>query len=186
MRFTAFLLPIVLGAVSAGPCRPSSAESSAETTELGSVTTTDLFQTITATLSTDDTTTAVPTTEIESASATTHMIESTIESAAATSSTTAASRQCIAPAALQCCLSVGKANDGPVGLILGLLGIVIKDLSIPIGLTCEFPTHHAVYQSKNLVPGSSVPNAEACGASRTPVCCSDNSHVSILSPATIY
>ncbi|CAG1981761.1 unnamed protein product [Fusarium graminearum] len=159
MRFTAFLLPIVLGAVSAGPCRPSSAESSAETTELGSVTTTDLFQTITATLSTDDTTTAVPTTEIESASATTHMIESTIESAAATSSTTAASRQCIAPAALQCCLSVGKANDGPVGLILGLLGIVIKDLSIPIGLTC-----------------SSVPNAEACGASRTPVCCSDNSH----------
>ncbi|UZP39407.1 hypothetical protein NXS19_007223 [Fusarium pseudograminearum] len=90
MRFTAFLLPIVLGAVSAGPCRPSSAESSAETTELGSVTTTDLFQTITATLSTDDAATAVPTTEIESASTTTHIIESTTESAAATSSTTAA------------------------------------------------------------------------------------------------
>ncbi|KAM0369635.1 hypothetical protein HYE67_002271 [Fusarium culmorum] len=163
MRFTAFLLPIVLGAVSAGPCRPSSAESSTETTELGSMTTTDLFQTITTTLSTDDATTVVPTTEIESASTTTHMIESTTESAGATSSTTAASRQCIAPASLQCCLSVGKANDAPVSLLLGLLGIVIKDLSTPIGMTC-----------------SSTPNAGACVANRTPVCCSDTSHGGLI------
>ncbi|CEI62556.1 hypothetical protein FVEN_g5096 [Fusarium venenatum] len=150
MRFTALLLPIVFGAASAGPCRPSSAESSIETTQLVSSTTIEsVFPTATATLTTDDANTTVPATEIE--------LASTTESAAAASSTTASSGQCIAPASLQCCVSVGKANDGPVSMILSLLGIVIKDTSIPIGLTCR-----------------SVPNPGACP--NIPVCCNGNSY----------
>ncbi|OBS25280.1 hypothetical protein FPOA_05813 [Fusarium poae] len=155
MRFTALLLPIVFGAVSAGPCRPSSAESSAETTELVSAT-------ATATLSTGAATTAVATIEIESASTTAlGIVESTTESAAATSSMTAASGQCIAPASLQCCHYVGTVNDAPISLILGLLGIIIKDTSTRVGQTCQ-----------------SVPNRESCGS--VPVCCNDNTHGGLI------
>ncbi|GKU21376.1 unnamed protein product [Fusarium langsethiae] len=165
MRFTALLLPIILGAASAGPCRPSSAESasSAETTELISLTTAD----VTATLSiehstTTDANTAVPTTEIESVSTTTQIAESTTESAAAASSTTAASGQCVAPASLQCCQTIGTPTNPQVSLLLGLLGIVIRDTSTSIGLTC-----------------TSVPNPGACSA--IPACCSDNSHGGLIS-----
>ncbi|RGP74787.1 hydrophobin [Fusarium sporotrichioides] len=165
MRFTALLLPIILGAATAGPCRPSSAESvsSAETTELISLTTTD----VTATLpiehsTTTDANTAVPTTEIGTVSTTTRIAESTTESAVAASSTTAASGQCVAPASLQCCQTIGTPTNSQVSLLLGLLGIVIRDTSTSIGLTC-----------------TSVPNPGACPA--IPACCSDNSHGGLLS-----
>ncbi|THV02156.1 fungal hydrophobin [Dendrothele bispora CBS 962.96] len=37
---------------------------------------------------------------------------------------------------LQCCQTVQKANEKPASQILGLLGIVLQDVNIPVGLTC--------------------------------------------------
>ncbi|KAF4335361.1 hydrophobin [Fusarium beomiforme] len=170
MRFTALVLPIFLGAASAGPCRPSSAESSltssSETSELVGVTTIEsLSSTFAATLSTeqltDTTTITAPTTEIESASTTTSMVGSTTESTAAATSTTAASGQCIAPATLQCCNTVGTATDPVISLLLGLLGIVVRDQTTLLGATC-----------------SPLGNPAPCAA--TPLCCNDNSHGGLI------
>ncbi|TFK96593.1 hydrophobin, partial [Pterulicium gracile] len=61
---------------------------------------------------------------------------------------------------VQCCNSVQKASDkGPVGLLLGLLGVVIKDLNVLVGLTCSLIT--------GIGAGSSGCNAQ-------PVCCENN------------
>ncbi|KAH7230863.1 hypothetical protein B0J15DRAFT_506090 [Fusarium solani] len=172
MRFTALALPVVFGAALAGPCRPSTVESSlttsSETTALVDLTTTvSLSSTFAVTLSTaqstDDTTTTVPTTETISASTTTSMAEESItESTATATSTTAPSGQCKAPASLQCCQSVGTQSNAVIGLILSLLGIVVRDPNILLGVTC-----------------SSITNAVSCPA--TPVCCNDNSHGGLIS-----
>ena len=37
---------------------------------------------------------------------------------------------------LQCCNSVQSAKSSAVGVILGLLGIVLQDLNVDVGLTC--------------------------------------------------
>ncbi|KAJ3542350.1 hypothetical protein NM208_g4146 [Fusarium decemcellulare] len=185
MRFTALALPIVFGAALAGPCRPSSVESSlttsSETTALVDVTTTSAV-TLSTEQSTEDTTTTsettsastttsmaesttestTTTTETISASTTTSMAESTTESTAAATSTTAPSGPCQAPASLQCCQSVGTISSPPIGLILSLLGIVVRDTNILLGTTC-----------------SSITNAGSCPA--TPVCCNDNSHGGLIS-----
>ncbi|EEU34410.1 uncharacterized protein NECHADRAFT_106229 [Fusarium vanettenii 77-13-4] len=161
MRFTALALPIVFGAALAGPCRPSTVESSlttsSETTALVDVTTTSAV-TLSTAQSTDDTTT---TTETIPASTTTSMAESTTESTAAATSTTAPSGLCQAPASLQCCQTVGTQRNGVISLILSLLGIVVRDSNILIGATC-----------------SSITNAGSCPA--TPLCCNDNSHGGLL------
>ncbi|KAJ3504774.1 hypothetical protein NMY22_g17809 [Coprinellus aureogranulatus] len=60
---------------------------------------------------------------------------------------------CPAPGLIQCCNSVGHANDGLVGLLLGLLGIVVKDLTVLIGVTCS-------------------PNPPTCNSQL--VCCTNN------------
>ncbi|KAF4457617.1 hypothetical protein F53441_490 [Fusarium austroafricanum] len=147
MRFNLLVLTVVLGSASAGPCRPSSASSALEstvetsltsgfeTTTLVDVTTTSTEQPV------DVTTTAVPTTK------TTSMIESTTESTAAATSTTVPPPTCNAPAGLQCCGSTGHPNDGPVSLLLGLLGIVVKDTNTLIGLTS--PPERVGSQSTN-------------------------------------
>ncbi|RSM14768.1 hypothetical protein CDV31_005202 [Fusarium ambrosium] len=162
MRFTALALPIVFGPALAGPCRPSTVESSlttsSETTALVDVTTTSAV-TLSTTQSTDDTTT---TTETISASTTTSMAESTTESTAAATSTTAPSGPCQAPASLQCCQTVGTVSTPVIGLILSLLGIVVRDTNILLGITC-----------------SPITNAGSCPA--TPVCCNDNSHGGLIS-----
>ncbi|KAL0071246.1 hypothetical protein AAF712_001812 [Marasmius tenuissimus] len=38
---------------------------------------------------------------------------------------------------IQCCQSTGHAKDGSIAAILGLLGIVVQDLNVLIGLTCS-------------------------------------------------
>ncbi|KAI8711127.1 Hydrophobin [Fusarium sp. LHS14.1] len=164
MRFTitALALPIIFGAALAGPCRPSTVESSlttsSETTALVDVTTTSAV-TLSTGQSTDYTTT---TTETISASTTTSMAESTTESTAAATSTTAPSGLCRAPASLQCCQTVGTPSSGPISLLLSLLGIVVRDSNILIGATC-----------------SPITNAGSCPA--TPLCCNDNSHGGLIS-----
>ncbi|KAF6756238.1 hydrophobin-251 [Ephemerocybe angulata] len=61
---------------------------------------------------------------------------------------------------VQCCNSVQRADEPSVAKLLGLLGIVVQDVTIPIGVTCS-PI------SVIGVPGNS------CNAQ--PVCCTNNS-----------
>ncbi|RDX57006.1 fungal hydrophobin [Lentinus brumalis] len=67
--------------------------------------------------------------------------------------------------AVQCCNRITTARDGTAGLILSLLGIVVKDLNLPLGITC-------IPLSDNDV-GSGT-------CSTTPVCCADNSFNGII------
>ncbi|KAH6911814.1 fungal hydrophobin-domain-containing protein [Coprinopsis sp. MPI-PUGE-AT-0042] len=68
---------------------------------------------------------------------------------------------------VQCCQSTGHSTDGPVSLILGLLGVVIKDVNLLIGLTCS--------------PINVLGNT--CSAKT--VCCQDNSFGGLISVGCI-
>ncbi|KAF5724911.1 fungal hydrophobin [Fusarium mundagurra] len=153
MRFCALVLTIFLGAVSAGPCRPSSVESSSETTGVIGVTTIEsLSSTFAATVSTDATTTAI-----------TSIAETTTESSAVAATTTAAASICNAPAALECCQTVGTSSNPVIGVLLGLLGIVVQDPNIILGATCSPITDPATCQRG------------------IAVCCNDNTHGGLIS-----
>ncbi|KIK53762.1 hypothetical protein GYMLUDRAFT_925512 [Collybiopsis luxurians FD-317 M1] len=67
---------------------------------------------------------------------------------------------------IQCCQSVQSASSSPVSILLGLLGIVLQDLNVDVGLTCSPITVIGV--------GSSGCSAQA-------VCCQDNSHGGLIS-----
>ncbi|TEB33731.1 fungal hydrophobin [Coprinellus micaceus] len=66
---------------------------------------------------------------------------------------------------IQCCNSVQKAGAPAVSTLLGLLGIVVQDVNIPVGVTCS-PI------SIIGVPGNSC--------SSQPVCCTNNSFNGIV------
>ncbi|KAI0707285.1 fungal hydrophobin [Earliella scabrosa] len=70
---------------------------------------------------------------------------------------------CPASYLLQCCQTVGRPTDGPVALLLSLLGVVIKDPSTPIGLTC-----------------SPLASATAGTCTAKTVCCEDNSYSGLI------
>ncbi|KAH8077039.1 hydrophobin-domain-containing protein [Cristinia sonorae] len=63
---------------------------------------------------------------------------------------------------LQCCDSVQKAGDPAVAKKLGLLGIVLQDLNIPVGVTC------------NSISVLGISTAPSCNAQ--PVCCENNTY----------
>ncbi|KAF5707719.1 hypothetical protein FGLOB1_6790 [Fusarium globosum] len=129
MRISALALSIFLGGVSAGPCRPSSVESSSETTGLIGVTTIEsLSSTFAATVSTE------PADARTTTAAITSILETTTESSAVAATTTAASI-CVAPAALTCCQTVGTPTNPVISLLLGLLGIVVQDPNTVLGAT---------------------------------------------------
>ena len=65
-------------------------------------------------------------------------------------------------------LNIIQASDPAASTILALLGIVLQDLNVGVGLTCSPVT----------VIG--VGGSNACSANA--VCCQDNSHVSSYSP----
>ncbi|TFK87824.1 fungal hydrophobin [Polyporus arcularius HHB13444] len=67
---------------------------------------------------------------------------------------------------IQCCNSVQKASDPGLSGILGLLGIVVQDLTTDVGLTCSPIT---------------VIGAGEGECSANAVCCQDNSHGSLIS-----
>nr|AOV80988.1 hydrophobin [Flammulina velutipes] len=66
----------------------------------------------------------------------------------------------------QCCNSVEKASSGPAALVLGLLGVVVQDVNVLVGLDCSPIT---------VIGGGNG----ACNAS--PVCCENNSFGSLIS-----
>ena len=134
-RFSILTLSIAVGAVSASPCRPSSSQTSAETTTVIVCYASTSAVPSSTELPIEATTTAFYT---ESASQTSSEAESTTESTAAATSTAAVAPLCRAPAALQCCNTVGTASSPTVSLLIGLLGIVIQDQSTVVGTTCEF------------------------------------------------
>ncbi|KAL5514032.1 hypothetical protein ACEPAG_2793 [Sanghuangporus baumii] len=69
-------------------------------------------------------------------------------------------------APIQCCDSVQPAGSDSVSKELGLLGIVVQDLDVLVGLTCTPVT---------------VIGAGSSGCSASPVCCEDNSHGGLVS-----
>ncbi|KAI8974198.1 hydrophobin, partial [Trametes punicea] len=69
--------------------------------------------------------------------------------------------------ALQCCQSTESANSAAGAALLGLLGIVLQDVNVLLGLDCSPIT----------VIG--VGTGDACSANT--VCCEDNSHGSLVS-----
>ncbi|KIL85004.1 hypothetical protein FAVG1_11875 [Fusarium avenaceum] len=89
------------------------------------------------------------------------MAESTTEVTAAATSTAAPPGICMAPSSLQCCISVGTSTSPGIGLLLGLLGIVVRDSNTLIGATC-----------------SPVTDTGACANTR--VCCNDNNYNGLL------
>ncbi|KAJ4485426.1 hydrophobin 2 [Lentinula aciculospora] len=67
---------------------------------------------------------------------------------------------------VQCCDSVQSANSsGGIAAILGLLGIVLQDLNVNVGLTCS--------------PITVIGTSSSCSAQA--VCCEDNSHGGLIS-----
>ncbi|KAJ3861746.1 MAG: hydrophobin 2 [Lentinula lateritia] len=67
---------------------------------------------------------------------------------------------------IQCCNSVQSASSDPITTILGLLGIVLQDLNVDVGLTCSPIT---------------VIGASGSSCSAQAVCCEDNSHGGLIS-----
>ncbi|KIK53756.1 hypothetical protein GYMLUDRAFT_250087 [Collybiopsis luxurians FD-317 M1] len=67
---------------------------------------------------------------------------------------------------IQCCDSVQSASSSAVAPILALLGIVLQDLNVEVGLTCTPIT---------------VIGAGGSSCSAQTVCCQDNSHGGLIS-----
>ncbi|KDQ57933.1 hypothetical protein JAAARDRAFT_114005, partial [Jaapia argillacea MUCL 33604] len=68
---------------------------------------------------------------------------------------------------IQCCQSVQSAQSDAVTTLLGLLGVVLGNTDVLVGLTCS--------------PISVVGVGSGTSCSASPVCCSDNSYGSLIS-----
>ncbi|KAJ4466321.1 hydrophobin 2 [Lentinula aciculospora] len=66
---------------------------------------------------------------------------------------------------VQCCESVQSASSSPIAILLGLLGIVLQDVNVNVGLTCS--------------PITVIGTSSSCSAQA--VCCEDNSHGGLIS-----
>ncbi|KAE9407602.1 hydrophobin 2 [Gymnopus androsaceus JB14] len=67
---------------------------------------------------------------------------------------------------VQCCNTVEPASSSAAAGLLGLLGIVVQDLTVAVGITCSPIT---------------VIGAGGSGCSAQAVCCEDNSHGTLIS-----
>ncbi|ETW76432.1 hydrophobin-like protein [Heterobasidion irregulare TC 32-1] len=88
----------------------------------------------------------------------------TLASASPTKRTEPASQCDTAP--VQCCDSVQSAGSPAAANELGLLGIVVQDLNIPVGLTCT--------------PISVIGVGSGASCDASPVCCEDNSYNGVV------
>ncbi|KAK7464757.1 hypothetical protein VKT23_005964 [Stygiomarasmius scandens] len=67
---------------------------------------------------------------------------------------------------IQCCNTVTKASDPAAAGVLATIGVVVQDVNALVGLTCSPISVIGV-------------GGDSCSAS--PVCCSDNSHGTLIS-----
>ncbi|KAK7033558.1 hypothetical protein VNI00_012782 [Paramarasmius palmivorus] len=67
---------------------------------------------------------------------------------------------------IQCCQSTGTADDKTIAGLLSLVGVVVQDLNVLIGVTCSPIT---------------VIGAGGAGCSASPVCCENNSFHGLIS-----
>ncbi|KAK1229948.1 hypothetical protein PQX77_006977 [Marasmius sp. AFHP31] len=67
---------------------------------------------------------------------------------------------------IQCCNNVTNAKDPAAAGILALLGIILQDVNVVVGLSCSPIT---------VIGGGNG------GCNASPVCCSDNSHGGLIS-----
>ncbi|EEB97363.1 hypothetical protein MPER_03332 [Moniliophthora perniciosa FA553] len=67
---------------------------------------------------------------------------------------------------VQCCNTITNAGDPTAAGVLALIGVVVQDLNVPVGLTCTPVT---------------VIGAGGSGCSASPVCCEDNSNGGLIS-----
>ncbi|KAJ8090098.1 hypothetical protein PM082_018678 [Marasmius tenuissimus] len=67
---------------------------------------------------------------------------------------------------IQCCNTVTTAKDPVVTPILAAIGVVLQDLNVGVGLTCSPVT---------VIGGGNG------GCNASPVCCTDNSHGTLIS-----
>ncbi|KAH9850873.1 fungal hydrophobin-domain-containing protein [Lenzites betulinus] len=70
-------------------------------------------------------------------------------------------------APIQCCNQVMPAGNAVASTLLGAVGVVVQDLSLPIGIAC------APLEGIGLASGSTC--------SELTVCCEDNSHGTLIS-----
>ncbi|KZT30289.1 hydrophobin [Neolentinus lepideus HHB14362 ss-1] len=68
---------------------------------------------------------------------------------------------------VQCCNSVKSASDPTTAGLLGLLGIVVQDVTASVGLQCT--------------PISVIGAGSGASCSAQPVCCENNSYGSLIS-----
>ncbi|KAJ3769205.1 hydrophobin 2 [Lentinula raphanica] len=71
---------------------------------------------------------------------------------------------------VQCCNTVQSAQSAGISTILGLLGVVLQDLDVLVGVTCSPIT---------------VIGASSSSCSAQAVCCEDNSHGGLISVGCI-
>ena len=64
---------------------------------------------------------------------------------------------------VECCNTVGSASDPGIATELGLLGVVVQDANVLVGITCT--------------PISVIGIGSGCQANAEPVCCENNSFV---------
>ncbi|KAF5354399.1 hypothetical protein D9758_010749 [Tetrapyrgos nigripes] len=96
--------------------------------------------------------------------ATDHPVTKTITVTAPPTTVTEPASQCNT-GPIQCCNSVQKAGSDAVSSVLGLLGVIIDDLDVLVGLTCDPISVIGV-------------GGDSCSA--TPVCCEDNTFNGVI------
>ncbi|KAL5533863.1 SC3_1 [Sanghuangporus baumii] len=67
---------------------------------------------------------------------------------------------------LQCCNSVQSSSSDAISALLGLLGVVLQGVDVPVGVTCSPIT---------------VVGAGSGGCSAAPVCCENNKFNGLIS-----
>lgn len=87
---------------------------------------------------------------------------------------------------IQCCNSVESARSSPASLLLGLLGIVLQDLNVLVGLSCSplsvigiggnsWYVFERVCSSASSHAADTYFDPSLITSSAQPVCCQDNS-----------